>query len=166
MSIKLNNVEAILAIDECNGLSKNNKIPWNSKKDMLFFKNKTINNIVIMGLKTLLSLPNSQPLKDRVNIVITNNKNKYLCLYKNCGNIIFMNFEECYNYIKTNNNHKNIYIIGGSQIYNLFLPFCSTIWMTKIKYNHKCDLFFNYDISMYNKKIIYEDNNLEIMQLT
>ena len=37
MSLKLMNVEAILAIDLLNGLAKNEKIPWKSKTDMIFF---------------------------------------------------------------------------------------------------------------------------------
>jgi hypothetical protein len=46
---KLNNVEAIVAVDKNFGLAKENTIPWKSKKDMEFFKRKTIYNIVIMG---------------------------------------------------------------------------------------------------------------------
>ena len=52
-------------------LAKNDTIPWKSKTDLNFFKSKTLNNTVIMGSKTLLSLPNAMPLKNRTNIVIT-----------------------------------------------------------------------------------------------
>jgi len=89
MSLKLMNVEAILAIDLLNGLAKNEKIPWKSKTDMIFFKNKTLENTVIMGSKTLLSLPNSKPLKNRINIVITNEKEKYSNLYQDYINCFF-----------------------------------------------------------------------------
>ena len=51
------------------------------------------------------------------------------------------------------------------QIYNIFLPYCSGIWLTKIKQNYDCDLIFNIDISMYDKEILYEDTELEIMYL-
>ena len=81
MTIKINNVEAIIALDNNLGLAKDNIIPWKCKKDMEFFKRKTINNIVIMGFKTLISLPKEEPLKDRLNIVITRDKNKYLHLF-------------------------------------------------------------------------------------
>ena len=63
-------------------------------------------------------------------------------------------------------NVKNkFFVIGGNQIYNLLLPYCSTIWLTKMKQNYDCDLIFNYDISTYTKNIIYEDTELEIMYL-
>lgn len=75
---RLSKLEGIIAIDECNGLSLNGIIPWKSKYDMSFFKNKTLNNIIIMGSNTLISLPYSKPLLNRFNIVVTNNKYKFL----------------------------------------------------------------------------------------
>jgi dihydrofolate reductase len=164
MSLKLMNVEAILAIDLLNGLAKNEKIPWKSKTDMIFFKNKTLENTVIMGSKTLLSLPNSKPLKNRNNIVITNEKEKYSNLYQDYTNCFFLNLEETLCVIQKHKFNK-FFIIGGNQIYNILLPYCSGIWLTKIKQKYDCDLIFNVDISMYDKEIIYEDTELEIMYL-
>ena len=165
MSLKLPNVEAILAVDSVKGLAKNGQIPWKSKADMMFFKNKTINHIVVMGSKTLMSLPRSLPLKNRTNIVITNEKEKYSNLYKDYNNYLhFLSLEETLYYIQSNKTNK-FFIIGGNQIYNLLLPYCSTIWLTKIKQNYDCDVIFNYDISTYTKEIIYEDTELEIMYL-
>ena len=164
MSIKLPNFEAILSIDSNNGLAKNGKIPWKSKTDMMFFKNKTIDHIVIMGSKTLLSLPKQVPLKDRTNIVVTHQKEKYSKLYHN-NNLIFLDLEETLRLIKTDTKNK-IFIIGGNDIYNLLLPYCSTIWITKIKQNYDCDLIFNFTSLLettYTKEIVYEDNELEIM---
>jgi dihydrofolate reductase len=164
MALKLPNVEAILAVDLLNGLAKNHKIPWKSKTDMKFFKNKTLGHIVVMGIKTLLSLPNGLPLKNRTNIVITNQKEKYSNIYKNINNLYFYDLEQIINTMKQNTNN-TYYIIGGNQIYNLLLPYCSTIWLTKIKQIYDCDLIFNYDITSYKKEIIYEDNELEIKYL-
>jgi len=70
------NLQAILATDINFGIAKNGNIPWKNSIDMNFFKMKTINNIVIMGSNTLLSLPLSKPLKNRYNIVLTNNNEK------------------------------------------------------------------------------------------
>lgn len=164
MSLKLTNLEAILAVDSMNGLAKNEKIPWKSKTDMMFFKSKTIENTVIMGSKTLISLPNSQPLANRTNIVITNQKQKYSNTYNSVSNLYFLDLEETLHFVKKNTNNK-FFIIGGNQIYNELLPYCSTIWLTKMKQNFDCDLIFNYDISRYTKNIIYEDTDLQIMYL-
>lgn len=118
-----------------------------------------------MGSKTLLSLPNSQPLTNRTNIVVTTQKQKYSNMYNNMSNIYFLNLEETVHFITKNVNNK-FFIIGGNQIYNLLLPYCSTIWLTKMKQNYNCDLIFNYDISTYTKEVIYEDTDLQIMYLT
>lgn len=162
MSIKLKNIEAILAVDLNNGLAKDGIIPWKSKKDLKFFMDKTINNVVVMGSKTLLSLPKSEPLKNRINIVITNICDKYCKLYKNYDNIFFVNGNTIMHTLKNLYKNKTIFIIGGNQIYNMLLPYCSKIWLTTIKSNYDCDLFFNYDISIYTKDIVYEDEELEI----
>lgn len=162
------NLEAILAIDNNFGLSKEGGLPWKSKKDMLFFKNKTINNYVIMGSKTLLSLPKSQPLKNRINIILTTNKEKYSNMYKKYEiPIFFYNFEETLKIINENKND-NFFIIGGKEIYNLFFPYCSCVWLTKFKNNYNCDLFIEYELnnlSIINKELIYNDNELDIFKI-
>jgi dihydrofolate reductase len=164
MSLKLINVEAILAVDSLNGLAKNEKIPWKIKTDLKFFKTKTLGNTVIMGSKTLLSLPNVMPLTNRTNIVVTNQKEKYSNMYKDITNLFFLDLVQTVHFMKTNINNK-FFIIGGNQIYNLLLPYCSSIWLTKMKQNYDCDLIFNYDTSTYTKEVIYEDTDLEIMYL-
>jgi dihydrofolate reductase len=158
-------IEAILAIDEKNGISKNGKIPWKNKTDMLFFKNKTINNIVIMGSKTLLSLPNSQPLKDRDNIILTNNKNKYN-KYSIFDNITFFNYNELIDYLNNINTDKIIYIIGGKEIYNLLIPYCDKIWLSIINGNYDCDLQINLDFNNCLYDCHYLDSSMGIFCLT
>jgi dihydrofolate reductase len=165
MSKKLPNVHAILAVDSNNGLAKDGKIPWKSKKDLQFFKTQTTTNVVIMGSKTLLSLPKGEPLPNRINIVVTNNCNKYYKMYENFENIYFVNSEQVIDLIHNAYKNKIIFVIGGNQIYNLLLPYCSTVWLTKIKSNYKCDLIFNYDLSILKKDVIYTDQELEIMRL-
>lgn len=164
MSKIITNVEGILAVDEKHGLAKNGKIPWKNKEDLDFFKNKTINNVIIMGLKTLLSLPKKEPLKYRHNIVITGDPNKYSKLYNNFKNIEFVNATNVINLLNGFPD-KTIFVIGGNQVYNLLLPYCSTIWLTKITGDYDCDLFFNYDISLCNKTQIYSDDNIQIFKL-
>jgi dihydrofolate reductase len=165
MHITLPNVEAILAVDSQFGLAKNGKIPWKSKTDLSFFKNKTTNNVVIMGSKTLLSLPGSKPLPNRQNIVITDDPKKYSNKYSSFENILFVDLELALHIIHNEYKNKTIYIIGGNQIYNALIPYCSTIWMTQIKEDHKCDLFFEYNLNDYKPTITYEDDTMSIMSL-
>lgn len=151
------NIEAIVAIDNAYGLAKDGKIPWKNKEDMKFFKDKTTDNVVIMGSKTLESLPNQSPLKNRYNIVLTNNKNALTEKYSSYDNIIFYNYEELMDYINSVNTDKTIYIIGGKQLYQLLMPLCSKIWISVIPHDYKCDLklhinFENYIINMEHKE--------------
>ena len=170
-------MEAIYAIDLYNGLSKDGSIPWKSKKDLKFFYNKTKNNVVIMGRNTYFSLPDEvKPLKNRLNIVLTNNIDKYNNVDSH-DNLIFTNNDKIYELI-INNREKylerypflisdfKIFIIGGKNIYEQFIPLCETIWVTKIKKSFDCDLFLNYDYSKQYKEpeIIDDDEELTIFK--
>lgn len=174
--------EAIVAVDENNGISieKTYAIPWKSKTDMKFFREKTINNIVVMGYTTLLTLPNEAPLKNRLNIVLSTKPRRELLpeFCEKYKNVLFMNEEEFLIFLKNpessltkdnkiylNDNYK-IYLIGGKKVYNNFCQFCSAIWITKIKSDYGCDLIFPYDVSQYNKTIEYEDEELVIIKAT
>ena len=158
------NLEAIIALDTQNGFSKNGNIPWTSKKDMNYFKSKTVNKTVIMGYNTLLSLPKSAPLKNRHNIIVTNNKHKYMNDYSQYDNIEFLNYEETINHINKYNMN-NIIVIGGVEILNLFLHHINKIYITKFKQSFECDKFYILNETKYDKHIIYDDDELTIFEL-
>ena len=173
------NIEAIVAFDSSKGIAKDGVLPWSIKEDMAFFKEKTIGNIVIMGLNTFLSIPTRfRPLKDRLNIVLTSRYDHYNELYK-CSkeNVIFTDNQYYYHQILScpdiytnkykylNNNidkQLSIFIIGGKQVYTRYLPICSTIWVSQLKNDYSCDLFLNdyaiilEDPLMYSKTIYKE----------
>ena len=67
------------------------------------------------------------------------------------------------NLIKTGS-YKKIFVIGGQQIYDLLLPFCSSIWITTIKADYNCDLHLS-GLDLTKGKIYYEDDELQITQL-
>jgi dihydrofolate reductase len=149
-------IEAIVAYDINRGISKNGSIPWDVPDDMKFFKETTLKNIVVMGKNTFLSL-NNKPLKDRLNIVITRKPQENLKYSLEYSNLIFTdnenihldiirNMDEYANRYYFLNKHFNIFFIGGEQIYKLFTPLCSAVWVTKIKKNYDCDLFFSKDM--------------------
>ncbi len=161
-------VEAILAIDKNNGLAKNGAIPWHSKFDLNFFKQKTINNIVVMGSKTFLSLPNSLPLKSRQNIVVTNNSTFFSSKYSHFSSseLMFVSMNECIDLITNNTfQDKTIFIIGGKQLFTQLYKYCSTIWITQLKKDYECDL----SLDTFDKKeaiIVYDDDELTLYKLT
>ena len=169
-------IESIYAIDSNNGLSKNGTIPWKSKTDMLFFMNKTINNIVIMGKNTFFSIPKEhRPLTNRLNIILTSKPN----IYENKDeNAFFTNNSNIYKVILNNKNKYcemyeflnkdfKIFFIGGKTIYNQYIPLCDTIWVTHIKNDYNCDLFMDYDYSkQFTEELYKEDDELKIVKYT
>lgn len=165
-------MEAIYAVDINNGLAKDGNIPWNIKDDMKFFYNITKNNIVLMGKNTYLSLPN-RPLKNRLNIVLTNDKG---LLSENIDNVIFINNISIINEIKENNKkYSSLYnylredykiiIIGGREIYKNYLNLCNIIWETRIKKDYECDIrLVEYDKSLYEEEIIEDNEEYKIIK--
>jgi len=160
-------MNAIVAIDNNSGLSKNGTIPWNIKSDMKFFQKKTENNIVIMGRSTFFSLPEkNRPLKERINIVLTHNPEKYDHLVQ--SNLLFTNennISSVIDDVKRLNPTFSVYIIGGNQIYEKYLHLCDNIFITHISENYYCDLFFNDEklIEGFEKTIIEENNKYTII---
>ncbi len=164
-------MEAIYAIDNCNGLAKNGTIPWHCKKDLKFFKNKTKNNVIIMGRNTFLSLPNGY-LKDRLNIILTRTTimdiidGPFVKITNNVSihKLILQDREKWKTLYPYLNDNFTIFFIGGKQIYEQFVPLCDKIWVTKINKNYDCDLFFHFDYSKFNEEIIEEDDELRIIK--
>ena len=122
------NFELIIASDKNGVIGINNTIPWHIPEDLKHFRLLTINHIVVMGRKTFESLPNG-PLKDRINIVITQNHHQY----KNTDSVIFSNMENVFDIINNNRANKRVFIIGGSEIYKLFFNHCGTIHHTLVR---------------------------------
>lgn len=127
----------ILATDILNGISKNLSIPWHIKHDLKQFKilTSTPNSCIIMGKNTWNSLP-FKPLPNRTNIIISSslqNNN----LHNNTH--IFNNINDAHSFAK--NKFNNIWIIGGSPLYNHFIHnnTYDFILHTKIFHNFNCD---------------------------
>jgi len=167
-------MEAIVAIDLYNGISKNGLIPWTSKKDMTHFYKKTIGNIVIMGKNTYFSIPEERrPLKNRLNIVLTSQPHLYQDISN--SNVIFTNDDGLYidffnspdkyrDVFSFLNENFKVFVIGGKQIYEKLIPLCQTIWLTQIKKDYNCDLFLKNVYNFNNKMMVTEiDNDDELI---
>lgn len=115
------------------GIGYKKQIPWYEPEDLKFFKNETINNVVVMGRNTFESI--GKPLKNRINIVLSSK------LSHQDGIIIARTFQEIETIINSFKN-KKIYIIGGEDIYTYFINKCNSIIITEIYGNYICDTFF------------------------
>ena len=68
-----NKYTAIVCINNKNAIGNSGNLMYHIKADMKNFKSLTTDNVVIMGRKTFESLPNKRPLKNRINIIVTEN---------------------------------------------------------------------------------------------
>lgn len=172
-------MEAILAFDIKNGISKNGLLSWNIKEDLQIFHNKTKCNVVIMGRNTHFSIPyNKKPLKNRLNIILTREPNNYKNITNTYKNILFTDnenidenillFPKKYNDIyPVLQKFFNIFFIGGNEIFNRYIPLCRVLWVTKIKSDHGCDLFFDYNLeNSFSEEKVFENNECSVYKYT
>lgn len=117
----------IVAADEKWGIGKNGDLLTPLPEDMKFFREKTRDSVVILGRKTLESFPDGKPLKNRVNIVISRQKNIPVD-----GIIKVSSVEEAAKEAKKYEG-KNVFVIGGGTIYRQMLKYCDTAYITKIE---------------------------------
>ena len=129
-------MKAIVAVDNNWAIGNEGKLLEHIPEDMKFFKNKTINKVVVMGRETFESLPGMKPLKDRVNIVLTKNDKIHRDDVIIC-NSIEQTIEKLKDY-----NDDDIFIIGGESIYRQFLKHCDEVFVTKIQGEYLADKFF------------------------
>ena len=143
-------MKAILSADRNWGIGNGNKLLVSIPSDMKFFRQTTTGKVVVMGRKTLESFPNGQPLKNRTNIVLTENPD-----YRVKDAVIVHSKEEL---LKTLEQYdtEDIYIIGGESIYRMMLPYCDTVLVTKIDRASQADTFFPDLDKMQERKLTHE----------
>lgn len=126
-------MKAIVAVDLNWGIGNNNNLLEKIPEDLLRFKELTYDSVVVMGKNTFMSLYNQQPLKNRINIIISSTlKDK-----KDDNIIICKSIENFIHYIS-----RFVFVIGGESIYNQLLPYCEEAYVTKINNVYKPDKFF------------------------
>ena len=116
----------IAAVDLNWGIGYNFKLLERIPEDMKYFKEKTMGKVIVMGRTTLESLPSKKPLEQRINIVLTKNKN-----YNYKGVILCHSLEELFKELKKYN-EEDIFIIGGESIFSQLIPHCNKAYITKI----------------------------------
>ena len=122
-------INLIFAVSKNNIIGKNNKLPWHIPDDLKRFKDLTINDVVVMGRNTWESLPNNcRPLPNRINVVLSSNKELKLS-----GAIVFNSVND----IMEHYDDQTVWIIGGTNVLQEFLPFADNLYITRI--NHEID---------------------------
>ena len=130
-------ISIIAAMGENNEIGKKNGLLWNLPADLKHFKDLTSGHIIVMGQKTFDSI--GRPLPNRKNIVLTSKKN-----LKGEGMETVHSVEELDNLLKKiSGPDEEIFVIGGGQIYRLFMEKADKLYITHV--NEKfpdADTFF------------------------
>ena len=127
-------ISFIVAASENNVIGKDNKLPWCLPTDMRYFKNVTWGMPVIMGRKSFESL--GKALKGRTNIVVSRNKD-----WKAPEAQVVQTIDQAIT-LAAQSDAKEIFIIGGAEIFRSALPSADRIYLTLVHGNFDGDAFF------------------------
>ena len=129
-------MKLIAAVDKNWAIGYKNQLLVSIPSDMKQFRQKTTGHIVVMGRKTLESFPGGLPLKNRLNIVLTSNRN-----YQVKDAVIVHSEEELKEELKKYDTDE-IFVIGGESIYRMLEPLCDEAFITKIDHSYQADAHF------------------------
>lgn len=150
-------IKILAALDKFGGIGRDNKLPWKHSKDLKWFKETTLNNLVVMGRKTFESL-DKKPLPNRSNFVVTQSITEPVYLngvmfIPSLLDFLFQRKMNC-------NDHLDTYIIGGASVYKQALDFkvVDEMILSYIDVDGECDTFFPAIPSWFKPKKIEEIN--------
>lgn len=136
-------ISLIWAMDRNWLIGKGNILPWRYKKDLLYFKEKTANQTVLMGDMTYDSLKSyykDRPLPFKEMFVASLTDRTFEGATK---------ISDIDHFLKTN--EKDLYVIGGKTIYKLALPYADRLYITWVDADHEGDVYFpSFDLSKFN----------------
>lgn len=126
----------IVNVDKNWAIGLGSKLLVRIPQDMKYFRSMTTGHVVVMGRKTLESFPESKPLPNRVNIVLTRDQG-----YQAPGALVVHSMEELKEELEKYPGEE-IFVIGGGQIYRELLPLCDKAYVTKVDRAFDADVYF------------------------
>jgi dihydrofolate reductase len=120
---------AIAAMSHNRAIGLEGRIPWHLSEDLKFFKRTTLGHVVLMGRKTYDSI--GKPLPGRENWILSRSA-------EIPGVQVLRSMDE----IPSPPEVKNIYLIGGAELYAALLPRCTEILLTRVNLETPGDAFF------------------------
>ncbi len=141
----------ITAFDKNQLIGNGNALPWNIPEDLAYFKKLTSGNTIVMGRKTYESI--GRPLPNRRNIILSRN------ISSSPDVEVFNDYQQ----ILQLSVNEPIFVIGGSEIYRLFLPFANALYITYIDDEFQGDTYFppiNFDNWVKYSERLGQANNI------
>lgn len=135
-------IRIIAAVDSQWALGNKNHLLFDIPQDMTRFKSLTLGHLVLQGRNTFESIVSKigKPLPNRINCVLTRNK-KYkvpLGVFKSDS------VDHIINHYNSGKQDKDLWVIGGAEVYNQFLPHVDECLITYIDAEApQADTYFN-----------------------
>ncbi len=133
MSQRKPKISLIAAVDKHLAIGRDNQMPWHLPDDFKYFKQQTLGKPVVMGRKTFESI-GSRPLPGRPNFVLSRDANLQLD-----GVEVFQEMEALLDALLEVD---EVMVMGGEQIYRLFLPLANRLYLTEVDTEIEADAFF------------------------
>lgn len=127
-------MNVIVAVDENWGIGKNNDLLFRLPLDMKHFREMTTGKVILMGGNTLLSFPNSKPLPNRTNLVLSDVFTRDDCK-------VYSTLKEMLEALKEYDPDE-LFVVGGAMFYRTMLPYCKKAYITKVEANGEATHFF------------------------
>lgn len=126
----------IAAVDNNWAIGFHNSLLVRIPRDQQLFREKTEGKVLVIGRKTLETFPQKQPLKNRVNIILSRDIN-----YAVKDATVVHSIEELMEELKKYDTN-DVYVAGGASVYEQLLPCCDTAYITKVDYTYQADAYF------------------------
>jgi len=143
-------ISIIAAVAENGVIGKDNQLVWNLPIDMKYFMKTTQGHCILSGRKNYESIPSKfRPLKNRTNIVVTTKKGYGP---DQAGIEVVHNVQEGID-LASSSNEKELFIIGGGQVYEQTIHLTDRLYLTEVKHNFEGDTHFpSFDKSQWEEK--------------
>jgi dihydrofolate reductase len=129
-------INCLVAVDRNRGIGFEGQMPWpHLNGDMKWFKQMTTGQVIIMGSTTYDSI--GRPLPNRINVVISRKRLLGDHTFDDCGSAL--------DYCAVEYPDKDIFVIGGSAIYEQYLDIIDRFYVTEIDATYQCDKFFDFN---------------------
>ncbi len=129
-------MKIVVAVDSNWAIGNKGKLLVSIPNDHKNFRMLTTGKVVVLGRKTLETFPQSLPLKNRTNYILSRD-----CNYSVNDAVIVHSIEELMEELKKYDTN-DVFVIGGDSIYKQLLPYCNEAIVTMINHNYEADAYF------------------------
>lgn len=147
-------MKLIAAVDKNWAIGRDGGLLCRLSGDLKYFKQATTGKTVVMGRKTLESLPQGKPLPDRKNVVLTGNAD-----FMKEGCVVVRSVDEL---LELQADQDEFMVIGGGSVYRQLLPYCDILYITKIDAEFEADTYLpNLDSSGEFEQVYESEAHME-----